>query len=336
MFAERSKQVTNDDKFKAPFGNWAKSVQQRLNYEYAASRSILTHSSTIGAIREEVIRDILSKFLPLSVEIGTGQLVDSVGNLSDQVDIVIAKNSTPVFRFGGGVSAFLYDTVLATIEVKSMLYRDKLKEALENSFSVKNLIHVVDIRSKGPRLFNQAFDWVTNIGGLNELEQRLLHPSLTNTLDLPDDIAYVLAYVRYWLHWTEGDYQNPEIFQKFPDIFNEPEFDFFTNLLCYTFNENNSFAVLTSFQSRSDEIRIRFFEKLYEYLLYEEMPPATFVLAYGGYQNIKSMVDEVRSWYLKNKAKVGWFEMPKVIMNHKMVMYRRFNEYHCHEFEYPV
>jgi hypothetical protein len=141
----RKDKMTDLQDIRKPFGEWARSVQSRLNYEYEASKSVLTQGSILGAIREGVVRDILSKFLPRSVEIGTGQVVDIEGKLSRQVDIIIAKDTTPVFRFEGNMSAFLAETVLATIEVKSMMHREKLRESLENSKSVKELTYIINI-----------------------------------------------------------------------------------------------------------------------------------------------------------------------------------------------
>src|SRR5947207_2000260 len=131
--------MTDTDKIQKPFGDWAKSIQKRLNLEYEASSSILSHGSAIGTIREKIVEEILLSFLPRSLEIGTGQIVNLQGDLSGQIDIIIAKDTTPVFRYAGGISAFLLETVLATIEVKSMMHGSKLHEALNNSRSVKSL-----------------------------------------------------------------------------------------------------------------------------------------------------------------------------------------------------
>lgn len=328
--------MTNVGNIQKPFGEWAKSIQSRLDYEYQASKSILTHGSVLGAVREGVVRDILAKFLPSAIEIGTGQVVDVTGKLSDQVDIIIAKDNTPVFRFEGGMSAFLYETVLATVEVKSMMYRDKLKEALENSKSVKNLTYMMHIKAKGVRIFDEAIRWIDDMGGLDELEKRILSPSLINSVGCPDDIWQILHFVRYWLHWEKGNLANHHIYQKLADSFDTTDFDFFTHLLQHLLKQDDIISLMVRDYMKAKEVKQIFFENLYKYVLYELLPPDTFVFAYGGYKNLRSMVDEVHSWYTSNRGSISWYTMPRMIMNHKLFMYRHYNEYHCNEFDYPI
>lgn len=322
--------------FQKPFGEWAKSVQKRLNYEYEGSRSVLDHGTLLGTIREGVIRDILKGFLPLSVEIGTGQVIDSLGVSSNQIDIVITESNAPAFRFEGGVSAFLYETVLATIEVKSILHRDKLHEALDNSKSVKDLTYLMHSRGKGKQIFAEAFTWVDSAGGLEEIERKISSPSLSNPIGCPEDIWQILHFVRYWLHWTNGDFRSLETFPRSTEILETADFDFFVHLLQFVLNQDDPNAVLWTDFIRSEEIKSEFFTRLYEYILYENLPPSTFVLAYGGYENLNNMVSEIKNWYDHKREDVEWFTLPRVIMNHKMCMYRHFNEYHCNEFEYPI
>ncbi len=324
----------DESKIQKPFGDWAKSIQKRLNYEYGASRSVLNQATILGSIREAVVRDILSKFLPHSIEIGTGQVIDSLGNLSDQIDIIVYRGTTPAFRFEGGVSAFLYEGVLATIEIKSMLYREKLQEWLNNSKSVKELTYLMHIRTKGKRIFEEAFEWVMSVGGLEELERRLAEPSLTNAIGCPEDIWQVLRFVQYWLHWADGSLQKPETYSRL-GIWETTEFDFFMHLLQFTLKRDDPLDVITKDPARAEEIKEDFFQSLYEYMLLENLPPATFILAYGGYENPNAMVEEVKNWYEQNRKTVEWYALPKVIMNHKMFMYRHFNEYHCNAFEFP-
>lgn len=328
--------MTNIQNIRKPFGDWARSVQSRLNYEYEASKSVLTHGSVLGAIREGVIRDILSRFLPRSVEIGTGQVVDIMGELSGQVDIIVARDTTPVFRFEGNMSAFLAETVLATIEVKSMLYREKLHESLENSKSVKELTYIMHVSAKGSNLFQETFKWVAHSGGLEQIEERMVEPSLVSTLGCPDDIWSILHFVRYWLHWEKGHFRDPQYFKKLGEILENTDFDFFVDLLQYVTKQQESFNLLTSGFNKHKNIKKEFFDRLYEYVLYEHLPPSTIVLAYGGYENLRNMVEEVKSWYDNNRSNLHWYQLPKVIMNHKMVMYRHYNKYHCNEFDYPA
>jgi len=324
------------DAVKRPLLEWAKSIQNRLNVEYEESKSVLNHPGALGAIREEIVRNILESFLPPLVQIGTGQVIDSAGVLSNQVDIVIAKGAAPAFRFKGAISAFLYETVLATIEVKSMLYQDKLVEALENSRSVTTLMYTLSIRSKGKKIFDDAFSWIDSIGGLVELDRGIQEPNLENALGCPDEIWNIVYFIYYWLHWEKGHFSDKEYFKRLTPFIENPEFDLFVNLLASVLNEKDTFKVLTKEFTKASAIKDEYFDRLYEYLSSDKLIPSTFILAYGGYEKLENLVSEVKNWYDQNHNEVGWYQLPRVILNHKMLMYRTYNEYHCHEFEYPV
>lgn len=320
---------------KIPLIAWARSLQARLQQAYEESGSILTHDASIGTAREAIVRGVLRNFLPGSVQIGSGQVLDSRGQLSKQVDVVVARGTAPVFRFDGEISAFLYETVLATIEVKSMLYRERLNEALDNCRSVKDLAFGIHVRSGGPSLFDRTFKWVTSFG-LEELDRIALNPSADDSLDCPDDIWSVVPFVHYWLHWVNGSFANRDAFQGIYRLTDNAQFDFFVNLLTRVLHVNDSYLALSEGFTRAEEIKDDFFRRLHRYLRDEHLHPDTFVLAYGGYENLNRLVSEVRSWYERNRNEVAWSSLPRLIMNHRMVMVRHFNEYHCGELEYPV
>ena len=88
------------------------------------------HSLHKGTPREAFIKEYLEGHLPSNVAIGTGEIIDASsipGQQRNQYDIVIYKRSYPKLDFGGGISGFLIESVIATIEVKSVL---KVNEAL--------------------------------------------------------------------------------------------------------------------------------------------------------------------------------------------------------------
>lgn len=53
------------------------------------SKALVDHPLLLGDARETIIRGILTRILPSVFEIGCGQIVDSTGNTSNQIDIVI-------------------------------------------------------------------------------------------------------------------------------------------------------------------------------------------------------------------------------------------------------
>ncbi|MFC3284771.1 DUF6602 domain-containing protein [Litchfieldella rifensis] len=93
----------------------------------------------LGDARESFIRDVLTRFLPQNVVVGTGQIVDQSNNYSKQVDVIVYRGDFPVLRTLGSLDVYFIEGVLATIEVKSKLDEEKLFEALDNCKSVRSL-----------------------------------------------------------------------------------------------------------------------------------------------------------------------------------------------------
>jgi hypothetical protein len=82
------------------------------------------HSLHKGTPREAFIREFLNSHLPSNVDIGTGEIIDAQSAPNqprNQFDIVVYRRNYPKLDFGGRISGFLIETVLATIEVKSNL-----------------------------------------------------------------------------------------------------------------------------------------------------------------------------------------------------------------------
>jgi hypothetical protein len=125
-----------------PFRNWAKAINSILQTSRELSNSVADHGGMIGESREFFVREILNRFLPKSVEVGTGQIVDCDNELSKQIDIVISRPEFPILTTLATSDVFFADSVIATIEVKSKLVGGdggSLWEALDNSRSVKQL-----------------------------------------------------------------------------------------------------------------------------------------------------------------------------------------------------
>ena len=100
------------------------------------------HSLHKGTPREAFIREYLEKHLNSTVAIGTGEIIDSrskPGEQRNQFDIVIYKRNYPKLDFGGGVSGFLAESVVATIEVKSTLDKAGIEQAVRAARAAKAL-----------------------------------------------------------------------------------------------------------------------------------------------------------------------------------------------------
>ena len=120
------------------------------------------HSLHKGTPREAFIREYLEGHLSSNVAIGTGEIIDAnslSGQARNQYDIVIYKRSYPKLDFGGGITGFLIESVIATIEVKSVLTQAEFGNARISTPS--EAIDGVFVLGKGfLYLDNQPFGFV--------------------------------------------------------------------------------------------------------------------------------------------------------------------------------
>ncbi len=101
------------------------------------------HSLHKGTPREAFIKEYLEGHLPSNVAIGTGEIIDASstpGQSRNQYDIVIYRRTYPKLDFGGGISGFLVESVIATIEVKSNLTQIELNNAATAARNCKALV----------------------------------------------------------------------------------------------------------------------------------------------------------------------------------------------------
>lgn len=172
------------------------------------------HSLHKGIPRESFIRDFLSLHLSENVGIGTGEVIDALSQPNDQrnqLDIVLYKKDFPKLWFGGGVNAFLAESVFATIEVKSKLTKASLRKAVRAARTLKSLarhLHPVMnagyeppailtyvVAYAGPANMNTVYGWIPEIHQEEGLPMPQLPPAIAERLPIPSpsiDVIVVL------------------------------------------------------------------------------------------------------------------------------------------------
>ena len=95
-------------------------------------------SSNIGYNRELLCSRFLERVLPPRLTLRRGEIWDSQGNRTGQLEIIILRDDAVSLTFGEA-DTFLAEGVFAAIEVKSNLTRDKMREALDTLRRVKCL-----------------------------------------------------------------------------------------------------------------------------------------------------------------------------------------------------
>ena len=130
------------------------------------------HSLHKGTPREAFIKEFLEGHLSSNVAIGTGEIIDSNSQprtQRNQYDIVIYKTSYPKLDFGGGISGFLIESVVATIEVKSLLDQTGIDQSVKAAKNAKSLVPNINKSfSSGwipPKVLNYVVAYVGTVHG---------------------------------------------------------------------------------------------------------------------------------------------------------------------------
>lgn len=74
---------------KSAIDDWVQSISDMIKISANVGSSVSNHSTILGDARESFIRDILENFLPSSIVIGSGQIIDQYEGRSKQIDIII-------------------------------------------------------------------------------------------------------------------------------------------------------------------------------------------------------------------------------------------------------
>lgn len=161
-----------------------------------------------GTPREAFIREFLEGHLSERVAIGTGELIDSnsvpnppQNQQRNQFDIVLYKRDFPRLDIGGGINAFLAESVVATIEVKSTLNQQDMQQAVRAARQAKSLTrnvvtsfltgyHPPSILSyvvayDGPAHMNTVHGWLAPIHANLGIPTPQLAPTLQQRLIVP-------------------------------------------------------------------------------------------------------------------------------------------------------
>jgi hypothetical protein len=95
-----------------------------------------------GTPREAFVKEFLIGHLSARLAVGSGEIIDATSlpcQSRNQFDIVIYKADYPKIDLGGGINAFLAESVVATIEVKSLLTESELDVAINSAANAKRL-----------------------------------------------------------------------------------------------------------------------------------------------------------------------------------------------------
>lgn len=115
-------------------------MARNLQSDYEKLSSKIDHNGLKGTVREEKLKEYISKLFPTKYAIGNGIIVDSNETQSKQQDFIIYDNfNSPKLMETESVQVIPIESVYATIEVKSTLTITELEKSIKNIESVKKL-----------------------------------------------------------------------------------------------------------------------------------------------------------------------------------------------------
>ena len=89
------------------FEEWSQIIARFLKAEADLLTSVEKHDIAADSARAAFVRGVLDPFLPSSYAIGSGRIIDSSGQSSDHIDIVIYRRDFPRLNLPGSSDVFL-------------------------------------------------------------------------------------------------------------------------------------------------------------------------------------------------------------------------------------
>lgn len=115
-------------------------VHSDIEHRLGAVRTALAHPGTLGTASEHVWLDLLTTYLPRRYQAATGHIVDSRGQFSQQIDIVIFDRQYSPFLFHyQGQTVIPAESVYAVLESKQVFSSITVKMAHAHALSVRTL-----------------------------------------------------------------------------------------------------------------------------------------------------------------------------------------------------
>lgn len=115
-------------------------IAKKLKIDFDGVTRQIEHNGVKGSAREDLLKDYLRDLLPNKYSISSGIIIDFNQNQSKQQDFIIhdAFNCPSFFKTDSN-TILPVESVYATIEIKSTLNYDTLKQSVENIESVRKL-----------------------------------------------------------------------------------------------------------------------------------------------------------------------------------------------------
>lgn len=172
-----------------------KDFQESITKELDAIRNRVrnligdSHWGEEGRYKEAILRNVIRRFLPNNLSIGTGFVIknNTEPQISKQTDIIIYDNTIPVLFSEGDFVITTYKNVKGIVEVKTRIRINELEEIIQKAEENGGLV--------GKNIFNGIFSYEFdgNIDS-NTIDQALRRASgYVNHISLGPNV-----FIRFW------------------------------------------------------------------------------------------------------------------------------------------
>lgn len=182
----------------APLTEIIKNINARFNSKLEEGREngrIIKHNLEYGLGAENIFRNLLSEILPSKYGIGKGKIINTDGDLSSHLDVIIYdKSNFPTLFVDENKNLIVpLESIYCVIEIKSKTDASSLKQAFEGLSSIhklnkkpkiKSLNNLIDYRP--PKLIIFSFQ-----------DERKLEAIKDNYCRLSDEYKIDYSFSRY-------------------------------------------------------------------------------------------------------------------------------------------
>jgi len=115
-------------------------VQTNLRAQMALATQSISHAGTMGSVNEEHWIDLFRAYLPNRYDVATGIVIDSRGNRSDQIDVVVFdRHFTPTLLDQKNHRYIPAEAVYAMFECKPTIDKAYIEYAEKKAESVRRM-----------------------------------------------------------------------------------------------------------------------------------------------------------------------------------------------------
>ena len=169
-----------------------KSITKELDTIKNRVRNLIgsSHWEEEGRYKEAILRNVIKRFLPSNLSIGTGFVIKkNNGNtqISSQIDIIIYDSTIPVLFSEGDFVITTYKNVKGIIEVKTKIRNNQLQEIIQKAETNGKLI--------GKKIFNGIFSYEYE----DDINSRNIDQALKKAKGYVNHISLgPNVFVRFW------------------------------------------------------------------------------------------------------------------------------------------